>query len=47
MILQEAFDWYLSHNPNTDSLRSSQLNKVIGEIEDEFISNFDSSKKII
>ena len=47
MILQEAFNWYLNYNPNTDSLRSSQLNKIIGEIEDEFINNFDSSKKII
>ena len=34
MILQEAYNWYLSNNPNT--LRSSQLNKVIGEIEDDF-----------
>jgi hypothetical protein len=45
MILQEAFSWYLENNPNP--LRSSQLNKVIGEIEDEFISNFNSSKKIV
>ena len=34
MILKEAYNWYLSNNPNT--LRSSQLNKVIGEIEDDF-----------
>ena len=40
MVLQETFNWYLNYNPNTDSLRSSQLNKIIGEIEDEFINNF-------
>ena len=34
MILQEAYNWYLSNNPN--ALRSSQLNKIIGEIENDF-----------
>ena len=34
MILQEAYNWYLSNNPN--SFTSSQLNKVIGEIENDF-----------
>ena len=45
MILQEAFSWYLENNQN--SLRYYQLNKVIGEIEDEFTNNFDFSKKIV
>ena len=40
MILQEAYSWYSKYNPT--QLRSSQLTKVIEEIEDDF--NF---KKII
>ena len=40
MILQEAYSWYSKYNPT--QLRSTQLTKVIEEIEDDF--NF---KKII
>jgi len=45
MILHEAYYWYLDQKPNP--LRSSQLNKLIRELEDEFINNFTPSKKII
>ena len=45
MILHEAYDWYLDQNPN--STRLDQLTKMILEIEDEFINNFNPSKKII
>ena len=37
MLLNETFDWYCKFKPN--DLREEQLNKLIGEIEDEF--NFD------
>ena len=34
MLLNETFDWYCKFKPN--DLREEQLNKLIGEIEDEF-----------
>ena len=34
MLLQETFDWYCEFKPN--NLREQQINKLIGEIEDNF-----------
>ena len=43
MILKEAYNWYLSNNPNT--LRSSQLNKVI-EIYFTWQQTYDAVQKL-